>query len=417
MYRQASVVWLGVAFVTACVAPPEDEEGVAIGALVPFTGAAAAGGANYERAMLLAVEHLNAQGGLLGQPFRMVTRDSHSSVERTLGSLDDILDEAPIGLVGPADVEQVAAVRERLGDSGLAHVLASSVTHSRFPDEAPGSLVRLAPSAEIMACALANRLYSEQVPRVVASYSADPYRQAFAQAFVTAFEGFRLGGHVGAGLALPLPDVAVGFRDVISQALDFAPDAVVLATEASTGASLVQDWETLSAVRWFFESSLGSDEFLRNVSPETVQGAIGIGLALPPEAPIFAEAYTKRWSGEAPLNEAYLYYDAVMSIGLASIAAAAELGHAPEPADVSARILQVLRAPGLPVSWQDLDEATRLVSEGSDIQYIGAAGRLALDDGGRIDPNAALLRFWKVDGEAIVPEQFGVCPSSELTFE
>src|SRR5215216_3237615 len=104
---------------------PSEESGTPIGALVPFTGVSAAGGTNYERAMLLATEHLNAVEASTGRRFRMLVQDSHSTRERTLSGLDKLLAEDVIGLIGPDRVELVQAVRERLGERELSQILPS----------------------------------------------------------------------------------------------------------------------------------------------------------------------------------------------------------------------------------------------------------------------------------------------------
>ncbi|WP_438003124.1 ABC transporter substrate-binding protein [Sorangium sp. So ce321] len=50
-------------------APGHPENAIVIGALLPFSGSESAIGRNLEQAMLLAVDDLNAAGGLDGRSF------------------------------------------------------------------------------------------------------------------------------------------------------------------------------------------------------------------------------------------------------------------------------------------------------------------------------------------------------------
>jgi ABC-type branched-subunit amino acid transport system substrate-binding protein len=404
---------------TGCGDSEADEGGVAIGALVPFTGISAAGGANYERAMLLAIEYLNAQEALSGTHFRLAVRDSHTTSERTLGALRLVLDEHVVGLIGPDRVELVQDVRAKLGDHDLAHVLPSSMTLADFADTRTGLLIRPAPAAEFVGCALSNRIYADLNRRLVVIHSNDAYRKAFASAVASSFESYRFAAHVGEAFEVPLPDDPADYLDTVTTAASLKPDTVVVAADAAVGAGLVRAWGALTPtpVQWFFEPALRSEEFLRNVSPNTVAGATGISLALPDEAKEFDRTYRARWAGEPPLVESHLYFDAVIAIGLAQLAAAREHGRRPTPEEVSKGVLKIFRGPGQSVSWKELDRAVALIVEGMPIHYVGAAGRSILDQLGQTDGTAGLFQFWRIEQGRIVSERFGACGAGTIDTE
>ena len=75
--------------------PSHPADAVVIGAILPFSGRESAIGGNLEKAMLLAIEDLNAAGGLDGRPFDIASRDSHSSTERGFDPLFDLLHTEP----------------------------------------------------------------------------------------------------------------------------------------------------------------------------------------------------------------------------------------------------------------------------------------------------------------------------------
>ena len=414
VWQRGVLAGLALKTVVACSEPAE-ETGTPIGALVPFTGISAVGGPNYERAMLLATEYLNAVEASSGRRFRMVVQDSHSTSERTLAALDKVLAQDVIGLIGPDRVELVEAVREQVKARELSQILPSSMTLADFPASESQNLVRPAPAAEVVGCALSNRIYGDLNRTLVVIHSNDAYRTAFAEATVASFESYRFAAHTGTGHAIPLP-ASGDYRRTIAHAAALAPDTIVVAADAPLGAGLVRAWSTITPkpVQWFFEPALRSEEFLRNVNPRSVEGSTGISLALPDASSDFVSAYESRWDGETPLVESHLYFDAVIAIGLSTLIAARELGREPTPAEVASKVLRVVRGPGRSVSWRELDRAVALINEDKAIHYTGAAGRWTLDAQGAAEATAALFGFWRIAGGNISAERFGACPAGTI---
>ncbi len=399
-----------------CSAAEPDDGGTAIAALVPFTGISAANGSNYERAMLLAVERLNEASKSSGRKFKLLVEDSHSTRDRTLSGLDELLRQDINALIGPDDVELVADVRHALGDRALAHVLPNSVTLADFSNETSGLLARPAPAAEFVGCALANRVYGDLNDRMVVIHAGDPYRRAFAGAAVRSFESYRFAARTGHASALQLSDDSRDYLGTVSEAAAFEPDTIVVAADAPVAAGLVRAWSSLGLphVQWFFEPSLRSAEFVRNVVLSSVEGAAGISLALPDEAEQFRTVYRNRWDGEEPRVESHLYFDAVIAVGLATLMAQKQLGREPTPEEVAPHVLHVVRGPGTTVSWQRLERATELIGDDKPIHYVGAAGRWSVDESGASDGNAAIFGFWRIEAGAIVGEKFGACPAGTI---
>src|SRR5687767_1358745 len=81
--------------------PPPDPNAIVIGALLPFTGDQAASGINLELAALLAAEQINDLGGVGGRPIRIVSRDTHTDLDRGRAALEDLLNEGAVAILGP----------------------------------------------------------------------------------------------------------------------------------------------------------------------------------------------------------------------------------------------------------------------------------------------------------------------------
>ena len=61
-----------------------------------------------------------------------------------------------VALVGPERVELVKSVRKAMADTNVPHLLPNSVTLEELPADASSVVVRPAPAAEFIGCALAN---------------------------------------------------------------------------------------------------------------------------------------------------------------------------------------------------------------------------------------------------------------------
>jgi hypothetical protein len=259
-------------------------------------------------------------------------------------------------------------------------------------------------------------VYGDLNDRMLVLHAGDPYRRAFADAAVRSFESYRFAARTGQATALELSDGSRDYFGTVSEAAAFDPDTIVVAADAPIAAGLVRAWSSLGLpqVKWFFEPSLRSAEFVRNVVVSSVEGAAGISLALPDEADSFRSVYRARWDGEEPLVESHLYFDAVVAVGLATLVAQQRLGREPTTEEVAPYVLHVVRGPGTTVSWQRLERGIELIREGKPLRYVGAGGRWAVDGSGASDGNAAIFGFWTIQAGQIVGEKFGACPAGTI---
>ncbi len=96
-------------------------------------------------------------------------------------------------------------------------------------------------------------------------------------------------------------------------------------------------------------------------------------------------------------------FDAVIVGFLAAVRAGSS-----DPEAIRDNLQAVTGPPGRQVTFEDLDEAIRLLADGEDIDYEGASGPIDFDANG--DPGSALYEIWRFDGGEIVTEE-------TLTFE
>lgn len=389
---------LGLLFACAsgCVLP-SDPEGVAsdaidIGGLLPFTGEAASTGTNIERALIMAIDEINAAGGIGGHPLALRSRDTHSDTARGLDAARELFDEGIVGLIGPEEEDLASRLVREVRDRRIVQ-LAAGVTSPTFTvadDE--GYWFRTNPSSRIYGRALADRISADGVQRVAILAQDDEYGTGFASVLVN--ELVQRGVAVGAPVAFE-PDSS-SYLDALARARETQPEALVLITNPRTGAALTQEWAILGGTeRWYLAHSLKSQVFIDNIPPGALEGAIGVSVEVAGDAARFREAFAERWSGDEPLDAAYFYYDAMAVMALSIAAAGATDGAA-----IRDRVGAVSRPPGRVIAWYELDAGLSAVASGDEIDYRGASGDVDLDLFG--DLESARVVYWGIEGDRIV---------------
>lgn len=116
-------VALLLALVGSVVAPPScskrQEAGIPVGQFTSLTGAQATFGQSNDKGVRLAVEEINAAGGVLGQPLRIITKDNQSKPGETSTVVRELITRnkvvALIGEVASGRSLEAAPIAQRSG--------------------------------------------------------------------------------------------------------------------------------------------------------------------------------------------------------------------------------------------------------------------------------------------------------------
>src|SRR5262249_24906204 len=110
-----------VAVAVGCPARPDTAiEPIKVGVLNPLSGALSSLGPDWQGAVVLAQEDVNAGGGVFdGRPLELVFADSQTDADAAVTAAQHLVDEGVVGLVGPATsgestdvLAQVAATKQ-----------------------------------------------------------------------------------------------------------------------------------------------------------------------------------------------------------------------------------------------------------------------------------------------------------------
>ena len=178
--------------IAACGGDDEpDAEPLKIGYLGDFSGPIAEFGPVIQTGVELAIEHINAAGGVLGQPVELVTGDTQVDTVQGVEEARRLVDvEGVHAIVGPLSSTVTIAVAESVtGPAGVPTISPSATSPSITVADDNGYLFRSTISDAAQGVALADLASDEGYDNVAVLFRNDAYGQGLADAFEAAFDG------------------------------------------------------------------------------------------------------------------------------------------------------------------------------------------------------------------------------------
>lgn len=151
-----------------------------IGALLPLSDSVL--GEPMRSAVEIAVERINAAGGALDHPVRLIVADEGATAATSSASIQTLLDRGVDAIVGPASSLTALSTLADIVASGTltCSPTASAIALDDFPDD--GLFFRTIPSDSLQARAIAEAADQTGAQRATIVYVDDTYGRAFADA-------------------------------------------------------------------------------------------------------------------------------------------------------------------------------------------------------------------------------------------
>ncbi|MDJ0747292.1 MAG: ABC transporter substrate-binding protein [Xenococcaceae cyanobacterium MO_167.B27] len=363
--------------------------GLKLGALLPVTGDLSSIGQNMPIAVNLAVETINACGGVNDNPVTLIEADSQTDPSVGSTAMTQLAEVDRVAGVIGAFASSVSSSAIDVAVRNEVMLVSPGSTSPVFTERAKngefqGFWARTAPPDTYQAqalAALANKKGFNNVSTVVIN---NDYGVGFEQQFVSAFE--KLGGKIPTKASPVRYDPKAATLDSEAKsAFNGQPDAVAAVLYAETGSILLQsafEQGLSEGVTVLLTDGVYSEDFVRQVGKtrdgkSIIAGALGTvpganGEALADLTTLWQEKTGKELTAYVPHS-----WDATILMMLAAEAADANTGEA-----IKNQILDVANAPGQEVS--DPCEAMELIRQGEDINYQGASGDVDIDSNGDV---------------------------------
>jgi ABC-type branched-subunit amino acid transport system substrate-binding protein len=397
-------------------APDDPENAITIGALLPFSGSESAIGRNLEQAMLLAVEDVNAAGGLGGRPFDLVSRDSHSSPERGLDQLLSLIYTDDVRyLVGPEENDLARTIAIEVKKEDILHMLPGYAAPSIARHEDVGGRIRLAPSPFAIGCALAKYAIGTGVTTANSLSARDDYNSGVSTEFTTHFAALK-------GRILPSVTFASGqltYTSKIESAFKSDAGRTLLAAYPAAASTIVTEWSVRGRPgTWLLGPALHTEVFLANIPQGALDGSYGVSPSLSLRSECeqvdetgeklrctnwnaigFNRHFSYRWSGDAPFPAAHFYYDGIVLIAMGLVYGQATNGGKiiTSGHELREKILELNNKKNEVAVWWDLKGAMDKLRKGIPLRYVGAAAEYEFDGYGASQNH--IMQMWTIAGD------------------
>ena len=358
-----------------------------LGTLMPLTGDLGFLGPGIESGAILAVEQINAAGGVNGQDVVWVQGDSGTAPDVASASLATLIGEGVAGVMGAAASGISLAIMQTAIDAGVVMVSPSNTSPQFTKVKNGGFYARTAPSDLLQGAVLAQVLIDDGVKSLSIISRADSYGRGLAEATASAFEDADEGRVVNT--IVYHDQNATEFSSEVTQVGKNNSDAIVGILFPSTGCGVLQAAFEQGTIEtpWYFTdgvrgANLSSECGLGNALDGYKGTAPGSTAGAALDA--FTAAYNERFDAEKPAPYSAQAYDAIMIMAL-SAAANGVTG-----ADIASGLVE---ASGNGTACIGV-ECLALAAAGENIDYKGASGDINLDEQG--DPTASTYDVWQI---------------------
>jgi len=367
-----------------------------IGGLFAFTGDLSDFGPAHENSARLAVEEINAAGGVLGQPIEFVTGDTGTDPSQGVSEATRLIQvEGVHAIVGALASGVTLPVAESVtGPSNVLQISEASTSPALTAADDNDFLFRTTISDAAQGVVLAQLAGELGLSSVCTMYINNAYGQGLSEIFTESFEA--AGGSVTA--QVPHESEQATYASELSECTAEGPDALAaLAYPESAGVFLREAVEAGDVETFLFcdgtkstdmLEELGWDVFdaMKGTAPSSLELAAGTA---------FEAAYEAKYGETPPLPFMREAYDAVYLIALA-----AEKAGSTDPTAIRDALRDVANSPGETVEpgTDGFAAALELIAGGEDINYEGAAGPVDLDENG--DVLIGAIEVWHIDAAA-----------------
>ncbi len=154
------------------------KDGIKLGAIGPFTGAAAGPGMEIFNSIKLAVEERNAKGGLGGVKVELVMGDNAGDAAQGVNVAEKFSSDAKVyGVIGPAMSNITAATLRIFGGAGLVHI-STAASKSDLTEKGFNTFFRVCARNDAHGPAVANYIANDlKVKSVYLLNAKDAYSQ------------------------------------------------------------------------------------------------------------------------------------------------------------------------------------------------------------------------------------------------
>lgn len=280
-----------------------------IGFIGPLTGDNANYGIRCSNAARLAIDEINAAGGIDGKQLALIAENSLGTVDGAIAAYEKLVySDNVCAIIGPVFTSPALAVAQRCYEDGIV-MISPSATHKDVTSV--GDYVyRTVPSDSLQSEVAAHYFYEVLGYRNIAClYAMNDYSQGLATGVEDIFT--ELGGTVSAMETCMVGDK--DFRTQLGVIANTDAEAIYIPNYTVEDAQILEQAYQLGMDLPFLSSDGFSDPEIYNLAGDFTDGVIYVGPAQAEASTLladFQEAYSAAYDGDMPDSFATNAYDA-----------------------------------------------------------------------------------------------------------
>ena len=266
----------------------------------------------YKKGWQMAVEEINAAGGVLGKKLEIVSRDDGANPGDAVRAADELVTGQGVNILCGTFLSNVGlAVTEFAGKKKVFFLAAEPLTDKIVWQDGNHYTFRLRPSTYMQVAMLMPDMLAAKKKRWALVYPNFEYGQAAVAAFKAMIKAKQPNVEFVSDQATPLGKIDAG---AVVQAIDDAkPDAVFSVLFGPDLAQFVREGNTRGVFKNRFVANLlaGEPEYLEPLRDEAPTGWLVTGYPpgadTPPQNKAFVAAYQKRYHDEPKMGSVVGY--------------------------------------------------------------------------------------------------------------
>lgn len=305
---------------------PEEPTSVKLGVVIPLTGDGAAYGLPVQRALQLATDEINAQGGIAGKQLEVYYEDGKCEGKEATGAISKLISIDKVSFVFGGACSSETLAMAPVAEAAKVIVMSPSATNSDLTT-AGDYIFRTAPSDAMAGKIAALYAVNEMKAKKAAIISEQKdYSQGLRNVFKLFFT--QNGGEIVADEVYASVDT--DFRAQITKVKAAKPDVLYILPQTPAPGILMAKQLQQAGIKTPLltaEVMLGRDVVKQNA--KDLEGLVGIEQYFNPAAPktaAFIAAYKQKYNEELPFpsyqanvySQAYLLKEAIETVGLST---------------------------------------------------------------------------------------------------
>lgn len=347
------------------------------------------------RSSQMAVEQINAQGGILGgRRVALVSADGQCNAQGGTDAVNKLVNvDQVVAIVGGlCSGETIAGANAQAIPNGVVMVSPASTSPLITGLQDRDLIYRIVPSDAYQGQVMARMVWNQGLRRVAVTHVNNDYGRGLGGSFRDAFTA--LGGTVMAFAAHE--DQRASYRTELATLARGNPEAlVVIAYGGGSGLTMIRQ----ALEGGFFNRFIGGDGMRDDVLPRELGANLNITVTQPvpragnPSLETFQQMFTAVGGNPSSIFVAQ-GYDGAFALALA-------IQHAgsTDRARISASLRAITAQGGTVIRPGQWREAVAALTAGRRITYVGASGPIEFDANGDVPGNVAQ---WTIQGRTFV---------------